>query len=182
MECDGESKDIVYKIAQSYIATEKFLQSLIALKQLSNLTSDPLVQYQIGVTYAELNLYQEALPYFTNYNLNDIDSIFMAGLCYYKLGNNLVAIELFDNYLELNPNNIEIDYYKGLSYFHLNDFKNSAKHLKRVIKINTENSIALYHLGVNYLRLNKKREAKKTLNNLYYLDSALYDSLSLLIN
>ena len=69
-----------------------------------------------------------------------------------------------------------------MSYFYIEDFKKSAKYLKRVLKINKKNSNALYYLGLNYLKLNKKREVKKTLNNLYYLDSSLYDSLSQAFN
>jgi len=106
----------------------------------------------------------------------------MAGLCYYELKNYNQAIKWFDKYLESNKANAETDYYKGLSYFYIDDFKKSSKHLKKVIRRNKQNSAALYYLGLNYLKLNKRREAKKTLNNLYYLDSSLYDSLSQVIN
>ena len=182
LNCDGDSEEILYQLALSYIETGHFLQSLIAFKRVSYITNNPIVKYQIGVTYVELGLYDEALEYFINYNLRDSDSIFMAGLCYYELKDYNQAIKWFDKYLESNNANTETDYYKGLSYFYIDDFKKSAKHLKKVIKINKQNSSALYYLGLNYLKLNKRREAKKTLNNLYYLDSSLYDSLNQAIN
>jgi len=182
LNCDGENEDTLYQLALAYIETGQFLQSLIVFKRVSYLTNDPLIKYQIGVTYVELGLYDQALEYFINYNLRDSDSMFMAGLCFYELRDYNQAIIWFDKYLESNNTSAETDYYKGLSYFYTNDFKKSAKHLKRVIKINKKNSSALYYLGLNYLKLNKRREAKKTLNNLYYLDSSLYDSLSQAIN
>ena len=182
LECDGEDESTLYQLALSYIEVGKFLQSLIAFKKVSYLTNNPIIQYQIGVTYVEMGLYGEALECFINYNLKDADSTFMAGLCYYELGNYNKAIEWFDKYLDSNNSNSETDYYKGLSYFHINDFKKSAKYLKKVLKINKKNSSALYYLGMNYLNLNKRREAKKTLNSLYYIDSVLYDSLSQAIN
>ena len=56
-----------------------FLQALIAFKQSNSFNqNNELIKYQIGVTYVELELYNQAISYFINYNINDPDSKFMA--------------------------------------------------------------------------------------------------------
>ena len=66
--------------------------------------------------------------------------------------------------------------------FEKEDFKSAAKLFKQLIKSDENNSDALYKLGICYVELNKMREAKKILNNLYYIDMGLYDSLNIFIN
>ena len=179
LECSGGNADVLYSLALAYIESGNFLQSLIVFKRASLLEPDnEIIQYQIGVTYVELGLYEQALKYFIQYNQNDADSRFMSGFCYYKLKEYDKAINFFDLYLKLQDNNTEIDYYKGLCYYYLNNFKEAATYLKKVTKSEGQNAIAFFHLGLSYLQLNKKREAKKVLNNLYYINITLHDSLN----
>ena len=62
VDCGGQNKDVIYKSALCYAYTENFFQALIAFKRVNVIEPDNwLTQYQIGVTYMELEIYEKAI-------------------------------------------------------------------------------------------------------------------------
>lgn len=182
IDCNNNNKDALYKTALCYAYTGKFFQSLIAFKRAHIIDpEDFIVMYQIGVTYMELNLYEQAIPYFKNYK-NDLDSQFMLGICYYELNRYKQSLDYFRLYLEDEKNNSQLYYYIGLCYYFLNDHKKAAKNFKTSLKIDDSNIDALSKIGESYIRLGKKREAQKIANQLYHLDKSKYNALDKIIN
>ena len=182
ISCNNNNKDALYKTALCYAYTGRFFQSLIAFKRAHIIEpEDFIVMYQIGVTYMELNLYEQAIPYFKNYK-NDLDSQFMLGICYYELNKYQQSLDYFRLYLEDEKNNSQLYYYLGLCYYFLNDYKKAAKNFKTSLKIDDSNVDALSKIGESYIKLGKKREAQKIANKLYYLDKIKYNTLNEIIN
>ena len=181
VDCGGQNKDLIYKSALCYAYTEKFFQALIAFKRVDIIEPNNwLNEYQIGVTYMELGIYEKAILFFEK-NEQDTDSKFMMGICYYKLNEYKKSLDYLLKYLNEEKNNSQLYYYMGLSYFFLEDYKNSAKNLKISLKTDEDNIDALSKLGIVYVKLNKKREAQKIANKLYYLDREEYNILNKVI-
>ena len=177
INCDSKNKDAIYKVALCYAYTDKFFQALIAFKRAHIIEPENLlIMYQIGVTYMELKIYDQAILYFNN-NQTDSDSQFMMGICYYQLKDYNRAIDYFLLYLNKEKNNSQLYYYIGLCYYFLEDYQKSAKNLKISLKTDESNIDALSKLGITYIKLNKKREAQKIANKLYYLDKREYNLL-----
>ena len=178
VDCGGQNKELIYKSALCYAYTEKFFQALIAFKRVNVIEPDNwLTQYQIGVTYMELEIYEKAILFLGNNN-QDSDAQFLMGICYYKLNDYKKSLGYLLKYLNKEKNNSQLYYYMGLSYFFLKDYKNSAKNLKISLKTDENNIDALSKLGIVYIKLNKKREAQKIANKLYYLDKEEYNNLN----
>ena len=70
--CGSPNKELLVQIGMSYGGQKKFLQSLEAFKGALKLSlNDPIIHYQLGIIYKELEIYNLAIDEFNQYLINN---------------------------------------------------------------------------------------------------------------
>ena len=161
---------------------KKYLQALICLKEALNYSlDDPILHYQLGIIYNEMEIYDLAIIEFQQYIdkiQDDPISYRLIGDCYANLKQFEQSIINYRKALELyDYDDVKTIYSLGLSYFEISDNINAAKYFKSILKINYDYSKAHHMLVKTYINLGRFREAKKECDILFMLDTSLYNSL-----
>ena len=96
-------------------------------------------------------------------NNESIDSYFLRGTMYQKLGKNQLAIEDYKEVTKMEWDNADAHYFKGQCELILNQKRRSLKSYKSCVKVNPLHTEALLELAKAY---QQKRRIKKSLETL----------------
>ena len=181
LDCGYPNKNLLMQLGIAYGGQRKFLQSLVAFKEAQKFSlEDPIIHYQIGIIYKELEIFDLAAKSFIFYldsNKKDEITLSLIGECYLNMNNYEKAIQFFEKVYKLN-NNYSSLFNIGKCYEKSGDLKNAAKFFKNVIKKNPDHVKSREKLIPIYKKLNKFREARKECEIIYMLDRSVYNSIT----
>ena len=161
LEVEPENVESILKIAEINLILKKYKEAIaFADKAIAIQKSNPLPEFIKGYTYAEagdtvgaIQCYLEAVSKDQSY----YDAYIQLGLIYSVAGNRL-AIDYFNNALNIDPQSIEAFYALAMFYQEADDHENAIATYNKLLLIDPQNIYALYNLGYVYLVLLRNYE------------------------
>ncbi|HSG67970.1 MAG TPA: tetratricopeptide repeat protein, partial [Bacteroidales bacterium] len=163
LELDPGNAESMLKLAEINLILKKYKEALqYADKAIEQDRINPLPFFIKGYTYAEagdtvsaIKNYLEAIDKDQNY----YDAYIQLGFIYSTAGNRL-AVDYFNNALNINPESIEALYALGLFYQEAEDAANAIATYNKILVIDPTYVFAYYNLGyVHLVLLNEYRTA-----------------------
>ena len=176
-----KNKNLLIELGQCYAGQKKFLQSMLTFKQALQFSlEDPIIHYQLGVIYKELQMYDLAIDnflFFIKFHEDDEITYTLIGDSYFELGEYKNAIKYFNKSYKINYN-IKPLFKIGKSYQKLDDTKNAIKYFRNVLKKNPDHVKSRIQLIKIYKQLNREKDIKKECEIIYMLDRSAYNMLT----
>lgn len=91
------------------------------------------------------------------------EECFMSGYAFYRLDEDMKAIEYYNAAIDKGYNKSDVYLYRGLSYRYANDLEKSLKDIQIGVDSNPNRQRYLFELGIAYLYLERIDEALSTL-------------------
>jgi len=140
------------------------LISRIGKKIVNSRGKDPVLFYNLGIIYRNLDQYSEAIAALQRaIKVNPAMKIawFKLGLSYEDVQKYERAIETFKELIELDPRDKHSWNDLGISYQYNDQYTKAVEAFKNALIIDPRYDIALFNLGNVYKKLGKFKEAEK---------------------
>ena len=180
LEIDPENNESMLKLAELNLILKKYKEALqYADKAIDMNRSNPLPYFLKGFTYAEagdtvsaIKNYLEAIDKDQNY----YDAYIQLGFIYSTRGNRL-AIDYFNNALNIDPESIEALYALGIFYQESGDAENAISAYNKILVISPGYVYAYYNLGyINLVLLDDYRTATNYFKQVLELDPEYFEA------
>jgi tetratricopeptide (TPR) repeat protein len=180
LEIKPANKEAMLKLSELNIMMKKYEEAIkYADMALEQDKSDPLPHFMKGYTFAQAGDTLNAIKsYLETINLqqNHYDAYLELGLIY-STRNNPIAIDYFNNALNINPQSIEALYGLGMFYQGIDDAENAENAYNRILAIDPENKFAFYNLGyINLVILGDYRQAIEYFEQVEQLDPDYFEA------
>lgn len=139
------------------LAKAYFLKGMIYLDITNKDTSKALSSFQTA----------------TEQDPEDFDAFIQLGLIYSDRHSPL-ALDYFNDAMNIHPRNVEPYYDKGMFYQRTGDFDNAIKSYNQLLEIDSLQKFALYNLGVLYLSEEDYNKAAGLFSKVVAVDSTYY--------
>lgn len=129
---------------------------LWAAEQLQEL--DHIIKTQLELAEG-LDVHQQS---FKNFNKSATDlarSLYFAGMAYYYLGKDSLALLKLKESLQYKPDDIDALYYTGELHVRQKEYTDGADYFKRVTALKKDDVYAWFYLGVCYMQLKEYEKA-----------------------
>ncbi|MCX6581925.1 MAG: tetratricopeptide repeat protein [Candidatus Aminicenantes bacterium] len=139
LELNPENQEVLFQLRLINTILEKNNSAFEFLQEISDVESNILIKYYIGINYVKIEKYDQAELIFNEVISKDPDFIpAYLGLGYVSLGlgNWSAGIDQLSNILSSAPANEEIHYILGLLHLGNNDFRSALNELEELYKIN----------------------------------------------
>ncbi|MCX6312933.1 MAG: caspase family protein [Bacteroidetes bacterium] len=145
---DSTRAQVLQPLAEYYYDKEKYSEAAYYFGQWYYVSSDPIHEYNWGVSALLAKEYDYAIRIFLNYcdiNVHDSDGFYMLGKCYYQNSNYDTALYYFKTEEKINPNRVNLIYYTGMTYKLLGNNQKAIPYFRREIKTHPNNASACYY-------------------------------------
>lgn len=141
--------------------------------------ADPLPYFMKGFIFAQAGDTLNAIKSYLetiNIKQDHYDAYVELGLIYSTRGNP-IAIDYFNNALNINPQSIEALYASGMFYQEKDDAENAINAYNKILAIDPNNPFANYNLGyVNLVILGEYEQAIRYFEIVEQIDPAYYEA------
>jgi len=156
LELDPENTESMLKLSEIYLILKNYQEAIVnADKAIEVDKSDPLPYFIKGYTFAEagdtLNAIKSYLDAIDR-NQEYYDAYIQLGLIYSTKGNRL-AVDYFNNALNIDPESIEAIYALGMFYQGAGETENAIAAYNKLLVLDPQNIYANYNLGYVHLVL-----------------------------
>ncbi len=137
--------------------------------------------FELGIAYAKANRFIEALNIFyclQPYKKEDVRFPYNLGLIHSQLGNHKLALEAYDQALEIEPNDVETLINKGSTCIDIKNYSLALEVLERAIKIRPDIPEAWSNKGIALNNLNLYRDSISAYNEAIKLAPNYYEAWS----
>jgi tetratricopeptide (TPR) repeat protein len=178
---DPENTESLLKLAELNLILRKYREAIDYSRQAIALDSrDPLPYFIMAYTFAEAGDTVQAIKNYlevVNRDQDYYDAYIQLGLIYSTAGNDL-AVDYFNNALNLDPNSIEALYALAMYYQQTENATNAIATYNKLLLIDPENVYANYNLGyVHLVLLNDFKQAIKYFTKAVELNPRYYEAL-----
>lgn len=139
LELDPKHQEALFQLGLINTILEKNNSAFEFLQEISDVESNILIKYYIGINYVKIEKYAQAELIFNEVISKDPDFIpayLGLGYVYLGLGNWSAGIDQLSNILSSAPANEEIHYILGLLHLGNNDFRSALNELEELYRIN----------------------------------------------
>ncbi len=189
LEIDPTNNEVRYYLGRSFIQHGNYAQGIEELQRVYlERKNEPEINFNLGYAYLQSGSYDRAYDYFLIVNgLNfetgrkyRLDTAFLSlGNSYQVSGNELRAIDCFNQSLAINPRNIKTYFRLALIFMNKADFVTTLDYLEkaRAIDAYDEELIVMTsnihnQLGVSYLGREMYVEAREEFTKVLEIDSS----------
>jgi len=156
LELDPENTESMLKLSEIYLILKNFPEAIESADRAIEVDkSNPLPYFIKGYTFAEagdtLNAIKSYLDAIDR-NQEYYDAYVQLGLIYSTAGNRL-AVDYFNNALNINPESIEAIYALGMFFQDAGETENAIAAYSKLLVLDPQNIYANYNLGYVHLVL-----------------------------
>jgi tetratricopeptide (TPR) repeat protein len=174
---------LLYNKFESYKYAEPAFQAVLKIDP--NFEQKSEVLFKLGIIYKHSNSLENAITYLRNSIAGEnillsrkVEALSNIGKCHEKQNKLPIAIEIYQEALELDPKNFKTLEYLGWAYFNKGDFEQALQHLNNALEhVNdccAETGDLYYLIGRVYLKMGNYPDGQASFQKAIYKNPNAY--------